>query len=911
MKRLSKVIRILIIIILFSNNIFSQSIISNEILLETTNNISDSELINEIKSNLGIPDNVEIQTISTSPLKIKKIIIDSDKNSSKIINYLSKSRNIKNVQFNHKIQLRATPNDSLYTDQWYLNNTGQSGGQVDADIDADLAWDLMNSNVTPLGDTIVICVVDDGCDISHEDLQGNIWTNYNEIPDNGIDDDGNNYVDDYHGYNPVSENGDIPSGTHGTAVCGLIGAKANNEIGIAGINWNIKVMPVYNGDTYADILAAYSYAYSMRKLYNETNGAKGAFIVATNSSFGIDYAKPSEYPLWCSMYDSLGSVGIINIVATTNLNLDVDAYGDVPSACPSDYMVAVTNMNMYNSKVSSAGYGAENVDVGSYGENVITIRPSNQYTSFSGTSAATPVATGIVGLIYSYGEKLNEIAKSSPPSAALLVKQSILDGVKSNNNLKNKTVAEGVVNAYNSMKAIKIYDSECSPPAIYYIDSITMNSAIVSWDNEEGKLYNIELLNNETDEINVYENITSPLSLTELEPCSEYKLRIQQNCTDSLSEFSYYKSFKTDGCCISPEITDYTFEGDSLYITWNNITVADEYTLISKSWADPIWDTLTTNKNNAKIYFPFDCGEVLTNLSSNCNSIPSETSNSIEINKYCTDCLSHVYCYPSIDNSYEWITKVQIGNFINESTIEDDGTGAFINAPSFKLISNAEYKAKIDIDFSNIIYSDSLYIWIDLNGNNKFTENEIVARGANNGTKEVTCNIAIPKIDFSGITTMRVLLSAYQITDPCDIENNDYGEYEDYCIEIDSVTTCTNDDLNLKTDSISTDLAMISWNNNGAYKYLFSLEDEDGNELEFDFKNIESITFTGLDTCAYYRFGISQYCNSYDYSPMEYFDFKTLCSNAVEENENISFNIFPNPTSNLINIENKSPKFRF
>ncbi|MBP8754784.1 MAG: S8 family serine peptidase, partial [Chitinophagales bacterium] len=215
--------------------------------------------------------------------------------------------------------MRSTiPNDLSFPLQWNFYNDGTTGGIADADIDADEAWDITTGGLTALGDSIVIAVIDDGFDINHLDL--NFWKNYNEIPSNGIDDDGNGYIDDFNGWNVLTETDVLDEYLHGTHVSGIAGAKGNNGFGVTGVNWDVKIMAVSIGLAVyeSNALEAYAYVFDQRKLYDETNGEKGAFVVVTNSSFGIDYQLPEDYPIWCAMYDSLGRLGILNAAATIN-----------------------------------------------------------------------------------------------------------------------------------------------------------------------------------------------------------------------------------------------------------------------------------------------------------------------------------------------------------------------------------------------------------------------------------------------------------------------------------------------------------------------------------------------------------------------------------------------------------------
>src|SRR6266496_5803597 len=209
-------------------------------------------------------------------------------NDDASLRLLKNAKGIILAQKNHETELRAVvPNDTMYASHWNMNNTGQTGGTPDADIDAPEAWGITTGGLTVQGDTVVVAVIDCGADLTHQDL--NFWKNYLEIPGNGIDDDTNGYVDDYDGWNAQSQTGVITSCNHGTHVSGIIGAIGNNTTGVVGVNWNVKIMPVQPSSTNeALVVAAYTYVYNMRKLYNQTNGVKGAFIVATNSSFGVN-----------------------------------------------------------------------------------------------------------------------------------------------------------------------------------------------------------------------------------------------------------------------------------------------------------------------------------------------------------------------------------------------------------------------------------------------------------------------------------------------------------------------------------------------------------------------------------------------------------------------------------------------
>ena len=134
-------------------------------------------------------------------------------------------------------QSMRLPDDALFGSQWHLLNTGQSFGSLDLDIRAPEAWKI--NAVSP---TINVAVIDGGVDTAHPDLIDNLWINTNEVPLNGIDDDGNGYVDDINGWNFAEKSNQLLPGEHGTHVAGIIGAKGNNKIGVSGITWDVELM---------------------------------------------------------------------------------------------------------------------------------------------------------------------------------------------------------------------------------------------------------------------------------------------------------------------------------------------------------------------------------------------------------------------------------------------------------------------------------------------------------------------------------------------------------------------------------------------------------------------------------------------------------------------------------------------
>ena len=363
---------------------------------------------------------------------------------------LSTNKDVRVVQHNHTniVFREAIPDDPYFGSQW-----------APAIMNLPQAWEeFTTGGITSTGDTIVVAVIDGGTDWGHEDL--NCWVNIHEIPYNGIDDDGNGYTDDYHGWNAYNHNGTISGNSHGTHVSGIIGAVGNNGKGVCGVNWNVKVLPIGGSSGNESIVVeAYSYALEMRARYNETNGEEGAFIVATNSSFGVDYGNPDNYPVWCSMYDEMGNVGILSCGAGPNLNVNVDEVGDVPSACPGNYLIGITNTTSADVKYGSAGYGVNNIDIGAPGTSIYSTTPNNNYSNMTGTSMATPQVTGTIALMYAaLPEEMMQACKNDPANFSLTIRQHLFNGADHLTSLDGLVASGRRLNTYRAIESV-LYDS--------------------------------------------------------------------------------------------------------------------------------------------------------------------------------------------------------------------------------------------------------------------------------------------------------------------------------------------------------------------------------------------------------------------------------------------------------------------
>lgn len=352
---------------------------------------------------------------------------------------------VREVQPEGRVSRRTDTNDPELDEQYYLRK-----------IQAPDAWEFSSGGKLPNGDDIVIAVIDEGFDLDHEDLRDNLWVNKAEIPDNGQDDDGNGKIDDYLGWNLDKKSDKLDLATHGTEVVGIIGARGNNNFGGAGVAYEAKLMLLSNLSlSVSNIIEGYYYIADMRRLYNRTNGTEGAFVVASNSSFGSDTTPCDVFPLWRNAFDTMGRVGILNIVSTTNGDLDVDIQGDMPSTCPTDYILAVTRTDELDNK-APGGYSATSIDMAAPGTNIYSTQPDNVFDNIGGgNSFSCPQVAGAVALLYGLGcDALYDLALNDPAQAPLLIKNILMGTTDPVPDLEGITVSGGRLNVYHAVQEV-------------------------------------------------------------------------------------------------------------------------------------------------------------------------------------------------------------------------------------------------------------------------------------------------------------------------------------------------------------------------------------------------------------------------------------------------------------------------
>lgn len=366
-----------------------------EILVRFKDNIEKKE-IEKIHDKIGSIFIKKLKSIKNLEL----ITIPEDLDIKEIILYYMSFPQVEYAQPNFIKKPLLIPNDTFFNNQWALNNVGQyTGWTYDSDIDAPEAWDITTGN-----NFLTIAVIDTGINYNHQDIKENIWKNLNENCTNLIDDDGNGYIDDCYGWNFFNDNPQPEDDLgHGTHVAGIIGALGNNNTGISGVMWSVRLMPLkfigyheniedcggdthWCGDTVSEV-EAIDYAIK--------NGAK--IINASYGSYDYDQVE-FEKILDAEKH------GVLFITAAGNDGTNNDIRPMYPASYNLPNIISVTATDENDRLASFSNWGPQSVHIAAPGVNIVSssIGSDTSYNYVSGTSVATPHVTGVTGLLWSY-----------------------------------------------------------------------------------------------------------------------------------------------------------------------------------------------------------------------------------------------------------------------------------------------------------------------------------------------------------------------------------------------------------------------------------------------------------------------------------------------------------------------------
>ena len=315
---------------------------------------------------------------------------------------------------NYKVTASIVPDDPDYDQLWAMN-----------EVSAPEAWDRTTGS-----SDVIVAIVDSGVDYTHPDLAANMWVNTNEIPDNGIDDDKNGFVDDYRGWDFFSEDPDpMDENGHGTHCAGTIGAVGNNGVGIAGYNWQVRLMPLKflgpdgSGHTFDATQAV---------LYGSLMGAQ----VMNHSWGGGAYSK--------TLKDALGASSAVMAVCGGNdgKNLDQESFYPASYDCENIISVAATDSN--GDLAYFSNYGMNSIDVAAPGVAILSTVLNGGYEYYKGTSMATPQVSGLAALI----------CAADPSASSLDIIRTIISHTTPSSKVADKVKSGGVIDAYACVNAV-------------------------------------------------------------------------------------------------------------------------------------------------------------------------------------------------------------------------------------------------------------------------------------------------------------------------------------------------------------------------------------------------------------------------------------------------------------------------
>lgn len=355
--------------------------------------------------------------------------------AASVVAEYSKLPEVEYAEPNYEIKLEegplvpVRPHDPQFEDQWALSNSGQRGGKQGADISAPLAWIKTTGS-----EDVVVAVLDTGVDYTHEDLATNMWMRPDSLApyhDNEL-----GTIDDLNGFNAIDNAADpMDDNGHGTHCAGIIGAEGENDLGIAGVNWKVKIMPLKfmnagGSGTTKDAIEAISYAIDRKKA--------GVNVRIISASWGSTQRSRALEAVIRKAYEN----DILFVAAAGNASTDNDRTPHYPSSYNVPNVISVAALDRHDQLASFSNYGVKSVAIAAPGVDILSTWLGNAYEEKSGTSMATPVVSGVAALVLaehphmSVDDLRKKLMASTDPIVAL----------------KGKTVSAGRINAAKALE---------------------------------------------------------------------------------------------------------------------------------------------------------------------------------------------------------------------------------------------------------------------------------------------------------------------------------------------------------------------------------------------------------------------------------------------------------------------------
>jgi subtilisin family serine protease len=405
--------------------------VPGELIVKFRSGVSESNRLAALKAaNAEVSERIVTQAMRAAGDDEGLTVVRMPLSVYTAIDILQASSDVVFAEPNYYLYHNATSNDPFYTDGslWGMygdattpaNQYGSQAGE---------AWAAGNIG----SNTVHIGVIDEGAMFTHEDLAGQIWTNPFD-PEDGVDNDGNGYIDDIHGWDFDGNDNSTFDGSqddHGTHVSGTIGAIGGNGIGVVGVSWNISMITVKflgrRGGTTSNAIKSIDYVTDLKTRHSLN-------LPATNNSWGGGgFSQALQDAI-----ERANAAEILFVAAAGNDSKDIDSSPTYPAAYPNDNIIAVASITSSGALSGFSNFGATSVDLGAPGSGIYSTLPGRRpgtstYGSYNGTSMATPHVTGGVALY----------AASNPGATAATIKDAILSSTIPTSSLSGKTVTGG------------------------------------------------------------------------------------------------------------------------------------------------------------------------------------------------------------------------------------------------------------------------------------------------------------------------------------------------------------------------------------------------------------------------------------------------------------------------------------